>query len=181
MNKVVISGGPHTGKTTLINSLAEKYPEFQYLPEPATVVLSEAQEKDGLKWRELFDSPLEFCTRCMYLSLKSEESINHSSQFVFLDRSLVDTIAYSRRDHCEELVPLVKALALQAMYDIVLFCEPVGQISDRVEDAEMASTTHRLLREAYEEVGVSLHSIPTTDVQSRIELVENILASHKFK
>lgn len=181
MNKVVISGGPHTGKTTLINSLAEKYPEFQYLPEPATVVLGEAQEKDELRWRELFDYPLEFCTRCMHQSLKSERTINLDIEFVFLDRSLVDTIAYSRRDHCEELVPQVKALALQAMYDIVLFCEPVGSISNRIENKEMADHTDRLLKEAYEEAGVTLFPIPAVDVPSRVKLVENILDINTFK
>jgi predicted ATPase len=175
MNKVVISGGPYTGKTTLINAFGEVHPEFQYLLEPATVVIAEARENDILHWRSIFDSPLEFCALCMKQSLKSEQTIDNDIDFVFLDRGLVDTIAYARRDHCEELIPEVKALVVKAMYDVVLFCEPVGSINNRLEDEPMAKKTHLLLREAYEEAGIPLISIPPIDLKSRIIMIENLL------
>lgn len=175
MYKVVVSGGPHTGKTSLIEALSEAHPEFQYLPEPATIVVAEAQEKDITRWRDIFESPLQFCTLCMKQAVKAEKAIRADADFVFLDRSLVDTIAYARRDHCDELVPQVKALALKAMYDVVIFCEPVGVLDNRIEDEALAKKTHLLLKNAYIEMGIPLVSMPATDVLSRVTMVEDIL------
>jgi predicted ATPase len=176
MKKIVISGGPHSGKTSLIGALEEKYPAFEYLPEPATVVVSEAQKNDGLYWRDIFDSSLEFCTLCMNQSVHAESLVDPVSKFVFLDRSLIDTIGYARRDGCEELVPELKELARLALYDVVFFCEPVGEIKGRIEDADIAKHTHELLEQAYREINIALISLPAVGIDERVRIVETVLA-----
>ena len=35
MRKIPISGGPHSGKTTLLNALRKEYPAAHFLEEPA--------------------------------------------------------------------------------------------------------------------------------------------------
>lgn len=175
MKKIVISGGPHTGKTSLINALNERFPEYSYTPEPASTVLEEYALQEGNYWRDIFDSPLRFCTACMWKSLQLEKAINHESEMSFQDRSLVDTIAYSRRDNCPDLVPIVKSLAKNALYDMVLFCEPVGEMSDRIESDYEAQITHKLLREAYEEMEIPIVSIPAISLDQRIELVKSMV------
>lgn len=167
MRKIVISGGPHSGKTTLFESLRTTLPQYEYVPEPATAVLSGARKVDDDKkcLSEILESPLLFCTLCMKQSILSEERINKEAALTFLDRSLVDTIAYSRRDRCEELVPMVRLLAERAVYQTVLFCEPVGKIRDRIENVNEAQRTHDLLREAYEEMGIN--GVPPTAVSTK--------------
>lgn len=175
MRKIVISGGPHSGKTTLFESLRTTLPQYEYVPEPATAVLSEAQEVDDDKKRlsEILESPLLFCTLCMKQSILSEGRIDKDAALTFLDRSLVDTIAYSRRDRCEELVPIVQLLAERAAYQTVLFCEPVGKIRDRIEDANEAQRTHNLLREAYEEMHIDIVPLPAVSTEKRVEYVKD--------
>lgn len=175
MRKIVISGGPHTGKTSLVNALSEKYPEYNYTPEPASSVLEELALQEGSYWRDIFNSPLRFCTACMWKSLQLEKAINTEREISFQDRSLVDTIAYSRRDNCAELVPIVKSLAENALYDMVLFCEPVGEISDRIETDREAQVTHQLLRSAYEEMDIPVMGIPAISLEDRVQLVEREL------
>jgi predicted ATPase len=171
MNKIVISGGPHSGKTTLLRALQAEFPQYEYLPEPASIVLSEAANGESLYWREVFNSPLKFCTLCMEQSIKSEHSIHPDSEYVFMDRSLIDTIAYARRDGCEELIPTVASLAQRAMYDTVLFCEPVGILRDRTEDEAEAILTHNLLKSAYSEMGIPIVPIPPVAIEERVNLV----------
>lgn len=174
MRKIVISGGPYSGKTTLLHSLKDNFPQYEYVPEPASIVLSEVSDNESLYWRDVFNSPLKFCTLCVEQSIRSEGTIPRESDFVFMDRSLVDTIAYARRDHCEELIPRVMLLAREAMYHTVLFCEPVGTLKNRIEDNTEAATTHELLRDVYEEMGIPIISVPPLTVEERTVLVGNI-------
>lgn len=178
MRKIAISGGPHSGKTTLLGSLQSKMPQYEYVPEPATVVLSETKgtDSDSEKHRrEILESPLLFCTLCMKQSILSEARINQDVSLAFFDRSLVDTIAYSRRDRCDELVPVVRLLAERAIYQVVLFCEPVGKIRDRIENTAKAKYTHNLLREAYEEMGIDIISLPAISTEERIKIIKSNL------
>ena len=177
MDRIIISGGPHTGKTTLLRSLQEIYPHYNYVPEPASAVLDSLREKRETtqNWREIIDSPLVFCTLCIKQSIISERAVDEKSGYTFQDRSLIDTIAYARRDGCEELVPAVKALAKQAAYSMVLFCEPVGEISGRIESPKEALATHELLRAAYHEEGIPYVSLPPVTTKERIEIVSSIL------
>lgn len=175
MEKYVISGGPHTGKTSLMRALKERFPAFNYTQEPATAVLEEQQLHDGLYWRDVFSSPLQFCTACMWKSLELERQIDTSKQISFQDRSLIDTIAYSRRDGCTELVPIVKTLAKRATYNTVLFCEPVGEINNRIESIEEARSTHALLRDAYEEMQVPIILVPDMALNTRVDYIASAL------
>ncbi len=175
--KIVLSGGPHSGKTTLLESLKTKFPQYEYIPEPATMVLSELQTQgnEDKHWREIIESPLLFCTLCMKQSILSESNINKSTPIVFLDRCLIDTIAYSRRDRCEEIVPVVRLLAEQAVYHTVFFCEPIGEINNRVEGIAEAQYTHNLLRDAYQEMDIDLVTLTATTIEERISIVQQYL------
>lgn len=175
--KIVLSGGPHSGKTTLLESIRATFPQYEYIPEPATTVLSElqAQHDEEKHWRDIIKSPLLFCTLCMKQSILSEDSIDKNASFVFLDRCLIDTIAYSRRDGCEELVPVVRLLAEQAIYHTVFFCEPVGEIRNRVESITEAQYTHNLLRDAYQEMNVDTIDLPAVTTEERVDIVRQYL------
>ena len=174
MEKIVISGAPHSGKTTLFESLKKLYPQYDYVSEPATEVLRQNQDTLGEEgdWRNIFESPLLFCTLCVKQSLISESSIKGEVEYAFLDRSLIDTIAYARRDKCEELIPIVKILAERATYHTVLFCEPVGSIQGRVEDTAAAQLTHDLLKEPYEELNINTIQLPSLPTEQRLDYIK---------
>jgi len=46
MHKIPISGGPHTGKTTLFNALRAEFADAYFLAEPASMVMDREMKKE---------------------------------------------------------------------------------------------------------------------------------------
>lgn len=169
MVKIVISGGPHTGKTTLFNALEQKYGgEAAFVSEPATTVIK------NLGGTAIVNNPAEFCRQCIDVSILQESLASEKHSTVIQDRSLVDTVAYARRDGCDDLIPRLRHLISAAKYSQVLFCEPVGSYIntyERYEDEETAQITHGMLLDAYRDTGMPLVNVPPVSVSERLELV----------
>jgi predicted ATPase len=175
IEKIVISGGPHSGKTTLQNGLREAFPNIHYIEEPASIVMRKANGNSDY-WTDVFSSPDRFCESCVDEALASEAAIPDTTETAVFDRSLVDTVAYARRDGCDVLVPRVITLARNALYSTVLFCDFVGEYSNRVETQEEAIHTHDLLRQAYEDMDIKLIDVPSFSTQDRVAFISSILS-----
>ncbi len=91
-NYYVLTGGPGTGKTSLINGLSEK--GYRCIPEVAREIIKNQVSNRG--------SALPWADKNGYAKLMWTESvnayeqtlINHESDRVFFDRGLLDTICY---------------------------------------------------------------------------------------
>ena len=59
MRKIPISGGPHTGKTTLFNALRDEFPDAHFLSEPAGIVMDREMKKEQRNRRVLRGLPVE--------------------------------------------------------------------------------------------------------------------------
>src|SRR5690348_8349682 len=90
MQKVVITGGPSIGKTTVIEILASR--GFATVPEAARIVIEEEKLKgsDLLPWRN-FAKFQELVFR-KQLELEAQAS----GEVIFLDRGVVDGIGYCK-------------------------------------------------------------------------------------
>jgi predicted ATPase len=88
-----------------------------------------------------------------------------------MDRSLVDTLAYMRKDGCKAMLPQVEQLARAASYNTVLFCAPVGEHGNRPEDYSEAMRISQYIREAYIDLGVELIDIAPISVEARVEYI----------
>lgn len=173
MSKIVISGGPHTGKTTLFGALEQKYGgEAAFISEPATTVIK------NLGSTAIVNDPTEFCSKCIEVSLLHERLAGEGNSVVVQDRSLVDTIAYARRDGCDDLIPRLWQLINAAKYSLVLFCKPVGSYTntyERYEDEKMAQRTHGMLLMAYHEAGMPVVDVPAISVGERVKLASSYI------
>ena len=106
MKKVLISGGPHAGKTTLLNTLQRVYTDAHFLPEPATEVITrelEHKQRNSnytpkVPWLNYYD----FAPLVLEETLRLEAIIPKVSKLVFQDRSLIDTIAYLRLNNISD-------------------------------------------------------------------------------
>jgi predicted ATPase len=184
VRKIPISGGPHTGKTTLVEALRSEFTEAYFVPEPAETVISRELAKQALNpdyipivpW---IDYSL-FAPEVAKESLALEADIPSESELVFQDRSLIDTVAYCRLNGLEDdFVPGIKNQILLANYAIALFCEPVGIYTAtdvRRETAEEAKRTHDFLAQAYDESGIQVIHLPAVPVPERIELIRSALS-----
>jgi predicted ATPase len=164
--KVIITGGPHTGKTSLFNAIKGQHPDLGFVPEPAESVLTATGDFT------LLNDPLRFCTSCIRFSAFAEK-VSEGKGVTVQDRSLIDTIAYARRDGCEELLPELRSLIAAARYSLALECAFVGDYAKteiRTEDQETAAATHALIMQAYHELGIPVRKLPAVSVPERVDL-----------
>jgi len=178
MRKIPISGGPHSGKTTLLEALKTEFPEAHFVPEPAETVITrelakEAENPDYTPIVPWIDYT-KFGPAVADESETLEAAIPATTTTVFQDRSLIDTIGYARLSGFESFVPEVQRRAKLANYTLALFCEPVGNYAAtniRRETVEEARVTHDFLAKAYDEAGIPIVHLPAVSVENRLQIV----------
>lgn len=179
--KIPISGGPHAGKTTLLEALHSEYPEAWFVPEPATHVIGRELEREvcepgyvpSVPWIEYSA----FGPLVTQASVDLEAAIAEGKQVVFQDRSLIDTIAYCRVEGFDRFIPEVQRRIWAAKYAFALFCEPVGTYTAngvRRENADKARRTHDLLAQAYETSGIPVVHLPAFEGEKSVAIVNRV-------
>lgn len=184
IHKIPISGGPCTGKTTLIGALQERFPEAYFVDEPATRViereLSFAARHEDYEPKVPWLNYPDFAPLAIAESEALEDVIPYEAGVTFLDRSLVDNIAYGRINGFEDLIPDVERKIWLARYSFALICQPLEQYlatEVRRETAEEALFTHAAIEEAYKESELDVVTLPPVSVADRVSLVEMALKS----
>jgi len=183
MYKIPISGGPNTGKTEIIKLLETRYPEAHIVHEPATQVIAEELGKVDIDDSYIPSVPWlnysKFGPLVMQRSIDLEAEIPRETELVFLDRSLIDTIAYAELEGCSEIAEKARKYANAASYTLAFFCEPVGTFTStsiRREDYKKASETHELLRQTYQDFGKPVHTLPDEPLASRFFRIRDRIA-----
>jgi predicted ATPase len=183
MRKVPISGGPHSGKTTLLEALRDEFVNAYFVAEPAERVITRELAKQAQDTAYTPNVPWidysKFGPAVADESVILEVDIPDAADLVFQDRSLIDTIAYCRLNGFESFIPEVERRIKVARYTLALFCEPVGTYTAtdvRRETAEEAQRTHDFLAEAYDHSGITVVHLPAVPVPERLELVRAALS-----
>lgn len=183
MRKVPISGGPHSGKTTLLEALRSEYVDAYFVAEPAERVISRELAKQAEDATYTPNVPWidysKFGPEVADESVALEGEIPSGADLVFQDRSLIDTIAYCRLNGFESFIPEVERRIKVARYSLALFCEPVGTYTAtdvRRETAEEANRTHDFLAEAYDHSGITVIHLPAVPVLERLSIVRAAIA-----
>lgn len=100
MIKIPISGGPHTGKTTLLEALRHEFPDAYFVPEPATEVIEHELALHNSNPDYIPNVPWidykKFGPVVGERSVELEALIPTTARVAFQDRSLFDTIGYAR-------------------------------------------------------------------------------------
>jgi len=165
MRKVVITGGPSSGKTSLIRELERR--GFATVPEAATIVIK------GGRFHPLKD-PVSFQKEVLKLQLKLEgEAEGSGAPVVFCDRGIYDGMAYLRFYKVPlRLVPFPR----EWRYDLVFYLEQLPYVRDdvRFETPEEAAEIARLIREVYEELGYDPIPVPPLPIEERADLVVRV-------
>lgn len=169
--KVVLIGGPGSGKTTTLNALKEK--GFFCFDEISREVTLEAQ-KQGIE--QLFlTQPLLFSKmllegreRQFLASEKIEENI------VFFDRGIPDVKAYleyfSTR-HPDAFLEKSK----RYQYDFVFHFSPWKEIytsdNERYETFEEATKIDEYLLKTYRDLGYKIIEVPFDSIENRVDFI----------
>jgi predicted ATPase len=153
--RIVLTGGPGRGKTTLIEVLAAR--GFRVIPEMARMVIEEEQKKDSdcLPWMNLYA----FQEKVARLQLEQEHSYEGDNHI--LDRGIIDGHGYSLMGEIQ--TPGLITQIGSGRYPLVLLLDELPfykNDSARKETKEEGRRAHGFIKMAYQEFGYNTFDIP---------------------
>ncbi len=175
MAKYVISGGPSSGKTTLVNLILEL--GYDVMPEMAGQIIDEQLKYKGdmVPWNAVRRQ--EFQKELIRRQIEAEKTIK-GDRLCFLDRAIPDNIAYNLYDGNTPSDYLLKS-SKNGGYDCVFFLEQVPfyeQTEFRKETSQEARRLSFLLSEVYGSLGYNVVNIaPMGSAERRAEFIMDVI------
>ena len=173
--KIVITGGPGTGKSSII-----KYLESQghyCLHEVSRQITIEAQQQ-GIE--QLFlEKPLLFSEKLLEARINQhQEAIQLSKECIFLDRGIPDVVAYM--DYLGTQYPAEFASACKKhKYDKIFLLPPWKEIytsdNERYESYDQAFVIHEHLKNSYITYGYEPIEVPIGTIAYRSSFIMDSL------
>lgn len=171
----VVTGGPGSGKTSLIDALTRR--GFRSMPEAGRAIIQDQVQIGGtfLPWAD----------RTMYAELMLSWELRswHEAQAidgaVLMDRGIADVVGYLML--CGLPVPAhIEKAAKLYTYNKQVFLAPYWeaiftQDAERKQDREEAEATGKIMAETYARFGYQLIELPMTGIEERADLVVGIL------
>ena len=176
IRKIVITGGPGTGKTAVIKALEDK--GYPCLHEISREIILEAQKKgiDQLFLKE----PLLFSELLLEGRIRQhKEAEALDKELVFIDRGIPDVVAYM--DYFgNEYPPIFRKVCEEYIYDKVFILPPWKDIyvsdNERYESFEQAVSIHDHLAANYMKSGYQPVEVPEGTIEDRTAFILNHLS-----
>jgi predicted ATPase len=164
----VISGGPGTGKTTMIALLAAR--GYQTVPEAARAYI-DTELKLGVKIEQIRDNQPAFQHAVLSLQLDAERGLDPES-VVFLDRGIPDTLAYYRYHDLPDDEEIMKAVAA-CSYKQVFLLAPLPIVADyaRKETAEAQRKICSVIHKVYDALPFPVVHVPVLPPEERVAFI----------
>lgn len=180
--KVVITGGPGTGKTSIINSLKEKgYSCFEEIVRKLTLEAKNQEIKGDLVTNPLafVPDPEKFNQQILNARiLQYEQGTFKKTEHVFYDRGIPDIIAYMDYFGQAYNNKFLKPCE-QLRYDHVILLPPWKEIyrsdNERLETFEEAVAIHDQLEKTYLNLGYGPLIVPKGTVPERTNFILSAL------
>lgn len=169
----VITGGPGVGKTTLLNALGKQ--GFSVVMEDARRIIQEQIQNDGegVPWK----NKIYYAQLMLAASLETyQRTIDEtSSNIVFFDRGILDTICYMKMENIpitEEMNNLVCAHTYNRKVFILPPWEEIyATDNERKQTWEEAVLTFDKMKQTYLEYGYEVIEVPKNSVECRCEFI----------
>jgi predicted ATPase len=164
----VITGGPGSGKSTLINALAGR--GISTMPEAGRAIIQDQMAIGGeaLHWsdrRAFAELMLSWEMRSYRAALRP----------VMFDRGVPDVLGYLRLSNLAIPSHVNNASRIFRYHRRVFIAPPWPQIfeldRERKQTFEEAQATHKIMTETYSALGYELISLPLDSVQARVRYV----------
>jgi predicted ATPase len=168
-NWYVVTGGPSTGKTTLLDILKSK--GHKVFPEMARVVIDEGVAR-GLSVEQIRKDERKF--QADVLKRKQELEEKHDNNLLtFFDRGMHDTLAYMRCFGLEVKKELENEIN-KYKYRKVFLLDTLPEFEQdyaRIEDKNFRNKINKLLNEVYENSGIEVVHVPFDKPKKRADFV----------
>ncbi len=163
MGKIVLTGGPGAGKTSLI--LALEMAGERVIREAAIDIIKYEQSRgNDAPWKEM----AKFQNDILRLQLQRELRVNPAERYL-LDRGAIDGIAYCELAGIEATAELLDA-AKKVNYFAILLIEHLGAFlpsHERRETFDEALQIERKIEEVYKRIGYDVQRIPANNIEKR--------------
>lgn len=168
--KVVLAGGPSTGKTSILNKLKKN--GYKCFDEAAREILSNFNEKgDGFK-----SNPIEISNEILInrdFDFKSSENIQCKDNVVFFDRGVHEITAYLRS--IEKSNEFWENIVHNYNYDVIFIFPPWKEIYtkdlNRIEDFEEAKKISPFIYEIYKTNFERVIEVPELIIEDRVKFI----------
>jgi len=167
--RIVISGAPGTGKTSIIKELSNR--GYKCHPEISREIIANQLKTSGTitPWQDLNT----FSELVIEGRLKQFESA--TTKLEFYDRGIIDSIAYLLKDKISITNKWQQIASNNAYFSKVFITPPWEAIyckdNERKEDFETAMEIHQYMIEAYELYSYEVCIIPKMSINERIDFI----------
>jgi predicted ATPase len=172
----VLTGGPGSGKTSLIEALARA--GHAHMPEAGRSIIQDQVliGGDALPWR----NPAAYAELMLSWEMRSYRQALDLAGPVFFDRGIPDIVGYLRTIDSPVPAPLKRAADLFRYSSRVLIFPPWAEIfaqdDERKQSFDEAVRTYEAMVETYTICGYSLIEVPCLPVQDRVDFVLDALS-----
>lgn len=167
----VVTGGPGSGKSSLIETLARR--GLHSMPEAGRAIIQDQLRIGGpaLPWGDR----MAFAELMLGWELRSYHEARALDAPVVMDRAIPDVVGYLRL--CALPVPdHVTAAARLYRYNPKVFLAPYwdeifAQDAERRQDRDEARATGAIMAQTYTELGYQIVELPRTGIEQRADFV----------
>ncbi len=165
--KYVLTGGPCTGKTSLLKHLAKI--GYQTVCEVAPIIMKEEREKGNqIPWEDL----IYFQTRVLNKQLEFESKLNPMPT-TFVDRGTLDGLAYFKFFKTKPPLNLIQKAKNNRYAGVFLldFLSFYNKTKIRTEPFRVAKKIHAFLKNTYQDAGYKIIEVPPLNLQARVNFI----------
>ena len=164
----VLTGGPSSGKTTLLGRLEE----MGYMPVPETArIFIEQELASGKTLEQIRGDKVKFQHDMLPMKIEAERNLP-KDRVVFFDRGMHDTVAYLAHagvEHSEVVSAAINNTTYRKVFLLKRF--PLVADNARTETDEEAEEIERLLFKTYRESGIPTIEVPTMPIEERVQFI----------
>lgn len=173
-NYYILTGGPGSGKTTLIEALAQS--GYSCIPEVAREIISEQIRDNGsaLPWQD-YVLYTEIMLERSVLSYTETAKKHITNQPVFFDRGIPDTLCYAELTK-QPITEKMTSHAQEYRYNHNVFILPPWEAiyhtdAERKQSWKEAVATYQQMVQTYHQHGYTIIEVPHDTVENRVAFI----------